>query len=236
MLDYGTHWSQPAEFDIIVPRNTHLDLEISLGGEISVADIDGDVTIKNLNGEIDLENLRGGAIIESMNGEIEASFAALSPDRPVSITSMNGEIEVRLPDDARANVRFRSQNGTILTDFDETSLVTTTSTGRAFAPDMSDEFAQVARDIAAEAAEVAREIAVEVRVAMQNARNDGKASPTDSAAPAAPRSPRAPRAPSIPPMAGGKVISGTLNGGGTDLQIATMNGDIIVRKQDNTTR
>jgi len=31
-------------------------------------------------------------------------------------------------------------------------------------------------------------------------------------------------------MAGGKVVSGTLNGGGSDIQIATMNGDIVVRK------
>jgi len=26
------------------------------------------------------------------------------------------------------------------------------------------------------------------------------------------------------------VVSGTLNGGGADIQIATMNGDIVVRK------
>ncbi len=32
-------------------------------------------------------------------------------------------------------------------------------------------------------------------------------------------------------MAGGKVINGTLNGGGVDLQVATMNGDIVVRKR-----
>ncbi len=32
-------------------------------------------------------------------------------------------------------------------------------------------------------------------------------------------------------MAGGKVISGTLNGGGVDLQVATMNGDILVKKR-----
>lgn len=238
-LTYGTHaWSQPADFDITVPRNTNLDLEVSLGGEIDVTDVGGDVTIKNLNGEIALHNLSGGAIVESMNGEISATFAALVADHPISFTSMNGEITVRLPAEARANVRFRSQNGSILTDFDDKALVTTTTSGRAFAPGMEEEFAEAAREIAQQAADIAREVAEEVRVAVSEARQNVKVDVRSGdaveapRAPAAPKAPRPPRAPSIPPMAGGKVISGTLNGGGVDLQIATMNGDIIVRKNN----
>jgi len=36
--------------------------------------------------------------------------------------------------------------------------------------------------------------------------------------------------PPLPPMTGGKIISGTLNGGGPEIQIATMNGDVTLRK------
>lgn len=265
-LSYGHSggWGDHSEFVITVPHDTHLDIEVSMGGEVSVSDVSGDVSIKNLNGEISLHDLSGGALIESMNGEIEASFLEVHEHRPLSFTSMNGEIEVHLPADAQANVRFRSQNGTILTNFDEEAMVTTTTSGRAFAPEAHEEIAEFAGEIAAGAMEMAMEIASEVRQAMAEARlelqarreaeqkmreaememreaememrqaeherEQAKLGQKMDAKP--PRAPRAPRPPSIPSMAGGKVISGTLNGGGVDLQIATMNGDILVRKRE----
>jgi hypothetical protein len=36
----------------------------------------------------------------------------------------------------------------------------------------------------------------------------------------------------LPPMTGGKVVSGTLNGGGVQIQAATLNGDILLKKTD----
>jgi hypothetical protein len=38
--------------------------------------------------------------------------------------------------------------------------------------------------------------------------------------------------PPLPPMTGGKVISGTLNGGGVEIQAATLNGDITLKKNE----
>ncbi|MBT5900619.1 MAG: DUF4097 family beta strand repeat protein, partial [Opitutaceae bacterium] len=171
-LDYGHQgsWVDHSQFVITVPHNTNLDIEISMGGEISIADISGDVSIKNLNGEIELNDLSGGAIIESMNGEIEASFLEVHPDRPLSFTSMNGEIALHLPADAAANVRFRTQNGSILTNFGEDVLETTTTSGRTFAPEAGEQFAEFAAEMAEGAVEMALEIAEEVKEAMQEAR------------------------------------------------------------------
>lgn len=267
-LDYGSgaNWAEPADFVITVPHDTHLDIEVSMGGEIEVEDISGDVSIKNLNGEIELKNHAGGALVESMNGEIEASFLELHDDRPLSFSSMNGEIELHLPADAQANVRFRTQNGSILTNFSDAEMETTTTAGRAFAPEAHEEIAEFAAEMAEGAVEMAMEIAEEVRIAMEEAREemqrereysqaemeraqaDVERAQADveraqaemeremeraSRVPRAPRAPRAPRPPSIPSMAGGKVVSGTLNGGGVDIQVATMNGDILIRKSDS---
>lgn len=252
-LDYtsGAGWTDPASFMITVPYDTHLDIEVSIGGEVEIADIAGDVAIKNLNGEIELRNHSGGALVESMNGEIEASFTQLHEDRPLSFSSMNGEIELHLPADAQANVRFRTQNGTILTNFGDDEMVTTTTAGRAFAPEAHEEIAQFAAEMAEGAVEMAMEIAEEVREAMIEAREEMRANEAEMRRAQeeirevekeirqaekemrkqeAPRAPRAPRPPSIPSMAGGKVVSGTLNGGGVDIQVATMNGDILIRK------
>jgi hypothetical protein len=36
--------------------------------------------------------------------------------------------------------------------------------------------------------------------------------------------------PPLPPMTGGKIVSGALNGGGGEIQAATLNGDIVLKK------
>jgi hypothetical protein len=58
----------------------------------------------------------------------------------------------------------------------------------------------------------------------------GEDAPTPAPAPMpAPRPARAPRAP-MPPMTGGKLVTGTLNGGGVDIKVSTMNGEITLRQ------
>ena len=232
-LEYGQMgWTHGASFELTVPRSTTVQLQSNFGGEVSVEDLNGDVEIKNMNGQIRLRSLGGGALVETMNGEIDASFARLPETKPLAFSSMNGAIRLHVPADAKANVRFRTQNGSILTDFADDALVTKTevTTGATYAPVAAD-VARVAADAAREAMHVARSVAEEVRVAVEAearavSRKDGSAE-----TPRAPRAPRAPRPPSIPAMAGGKVVSGALNGGGTEIQIATMNGDIVVRKR-----
>jgi hypothetical protein len=203
-----------------------------------------------------LTDLGGGAIVETMNGEIAASFAALPDKKPVSFSSTNGEVKLRIPADAKANVRFRTHNGAILTDFTDDVLKTKaedlgrtdwgTVAGQHVAmaaqigSQVGREMAQMAREVAAEAKSAVREAQAEARDRAEEAKEratgiDGKS--TGEAAPASPPAPRVPRGPHpplppiIPAIAGGKVVSGTLNGGGIEIQVTTMNGDITLRKQ-----
>lgn len=230
-LEYGSlGWTEPADFDIVVPSNTSIQLQTSFGGQVHVENVTGDVEIKNLNGEITLRRLGGGAIVETMNGKIDASFTRIPTDKPLAFSSMNGEIRVRVPADAKANVRFRTQNGAILTDFAPEELVTRTDNGGASYAPVAAEVARAAAFTAREAIEVARNVVQEVQVAVANEMKATDRSETENGGMRPPRPPRAPRPPSIPAMAGGKVVSGTLNGGGSDIHISTMNGNIVVRK------
>ena len=65
---------------------------------------------------------------------------------------------------------------------------------------------------------VAREAAAVMREAVEAAEEGDSPTP-----------PMPPRPP-LPPMTGGKLVTGTLNGGGPDIQVATMNGDVTLRK------
>lgn len=221
---HGSFLTSGADFTVNLPRNASVEVANGLGAEISVDGVMGDIDIKNMNGGITLNNVGGGALVETMNGEIQATFASLPASKALSFTSMNGGVRINLPADAKANVRFRTQNGSILTDFPEASLKTKSEPGMS--PNAAGETARLAGQAAREAARVAREVAHEVHQAIREANAEMRDS-------TAPRPPKPPRPPSIPSMVGGKVVSGALNGGGIDLQIATMNGDIVVRKSVN---
>jgi hypothetical protein len=224
---------------LTVPRNTSVIVSNSFGGKITVKDAAGDVEVHNMNGEITLDHISGGATVETMNGEVHATFVKVPADKPLSFTSMNGEIDVRIPVDTKANVRLRTQNGAIYTDFDEKVLVTKTeaanvriaphrvrTTGQAGS---DDEWQSDVRDAVREAVrtgmEAVREATATAREAAQAAR-EGAADAAGNPMPSLPRMPAV-----LPALSGGKVVSGTLNGGGPEIQIATMNGTITLRKE-----
>lgn len=231
-LSYGAgSWpSNGGDFDITVPRNTHVIISSAFGGDISISEISGDLEVKSLNGEVKLRQVSGGALVETMNGEIEAEIVALKENTPLSFTSMNGEVDLRLAADTKANVRLRTHNGSILTDFDETQLVTTTASLKGVpGPDgshpmgnsVSEDVREAVREAAKMGRDAAREAARSVREAMREA--NGDADHDGSHVPVPP-------IPPLPPMTGGKIVTGTLNGGGPEIRISTMNGDVTLRK------
>lgn len=216
-----------ADFKISVPRNIALNLKTDAGGDLVVQGVEGDVEINNMNGEVRLEGLVGSAVINTMNGEVRAIYAK-APQKPISITSMNGEVDLRLPADTKANIRMRTHNGSILTDFAEDALKTKSEGSKSGSYAYSYGHDETARAAAAAAADAAREVSREVsrEVARAVKESTGEDTPTPAVAPRAPRPPRAP----IPPITGGKLVTGTLNGGGVDIKVSTMNGEITLRQ------
>jgi len=196
---------------------------------------------------VNLREVSGGALVETLNGEIKVAVKALAPAKPLSFTSMNGRVEILVPADAKAAIRFRTHHGTILTDFDDKALVTKTEVLRRTprkekapkAGAAASETSPAAKDSAdadgdwhAEVRESIREAANEAAMAAHEAAeavHEGLAEARIEIAAAVP--PGAP-IPPLPPMTGGKVVSGTLNGGGTEIQAATLNGDIVLKKAE----
>ena len=250
-LTYGTEgWSGGGgEFDIAVPRTTSIVISCAMGGEIEVGGVTGDLEIKSLNGEVKLADLSGGALVETMNGEIHATVRELRDGRPLSFSSMNGEVALNLPATAKANVRLRTHNGSILTDFDEKALVTKTESLRtkgSHAPRAiiradgnvdSAEIRAVVHDAVQTAVQVAHEVAAATREAVRAEREAARSAHEVTRAVGETGTEEAPVAPippipPLPPMTGGKIVTGTLNGGGPEIRITTMNGDVTLRRID----
>lgn len=264
--------SNSAAFNVTVPRSTAVVVKSAWGGDVTCTGVAGNVEVNTLNGAIRLEDVGGGVVASTHNGEIRASIRTLREGAPLSFTSMNGEVSLRLPSEAKASVRLRTQNGSVLTDFDEGALVTKSETspvesrGRSFAvrrPNVviSDDVHESIREAVREAASVAHEAVAAVkesigaaREGVDAARRDAERAQRDAereraraaaradapAAPAKPATPAAapkpaiapipPKMPSVPTITGGKLVTGTLNGGGPEISVATMNGDVILRK------
>ncbi|MBC7367968.1 MAG: DUF4097 family beta strand repeat protein [Undibacterium sp.] len=262
-LDATENWSHGlgGDFTLTVPKSTSVIITSAWGGDISCTDLSGDVEIKGLNGEVKLTNLSGGAVVETMNGGIKASITELHDGKPLSFTSMNGEVALNLPADIKANVRLRTQNGSILTDFDDRVLVTKTETapqtpksGRRVTVVHKDgkdtrtsdrtsdnatneeiraaikEGVQAGAEAAREVAQAIREAAQAAREGVQAAREAEATANSNGSSVASIMGTPLPPMPPLPPMTGGKIVSGTINGGGPDIRIATMNGDVTLRK------
>jgi hypothetical protein len=221
---------QSGDFEINVPQKTSVVIRNSWGGSITCSNLNGDVEIKSMNGRVKLDGIAGGVLVETMNGEISADMREVLDGKPLSFTSMNGKIVIRVPEQTKATVSLRSQNAAILTDFDEKALVTETKSlprGKKVAhvnpPGSTDiqvavrDAIAVGLDVAREATEAARQAADAMRDATNSMKDNGDMSPM-------------PKMKSVPPMTGGKIVSGALNGGGVDIQAATMNGEVILRK------
>jgi hypothetical protein len=302
----GPEWGGKGggDYRLTVPRNSTVIVQNALGGDVSCSNISGDIEINSMHGEIRLDDVSGGVVVGTMNGEIQANLRELHEGRPVSFTSMNGPVLIRVPDNAKANVRLRTQNGSVLTDFPDSALVTKTETAPGVsrssfsfttrspkvlsleiqeaireATQISATAVQEALESVKEGLEAARLDSDEARrqfdeakmqldrarreadrtrrdterqrrtveVARRNSNVDVKGDVDQPAPPAPPAAP-APAAqtvgPAMPkPMAapkpakfpamtisGGKLVTGTLNGGGPEISVSTMNGDVILRK------
>ncbi|WP_414660909.1 DUF4097 family beta strand repeat-containing protein [Horticoccus sp. 23ND18S-11] len=247
-----------SEFRLTVPKSTTLVVQNSWGGEITCSNLDGDIEIKSMNGEIRLNDIGGGVLVETMNGEISATIRELRDNKPLSFTSWNGEVVLRVPAEAKASVRLRTQNGSVLTDFDETALVTKTEntagssasrrirevkSGRVISEEVREsirEAAQVGATAVKQALEAVREGLDAARVSADEAskevdaaRRELERSRARTAKPLHAANgpvPPVPPKPPIPTISGGKLVTGTLNGGGPEISVATMNGDVTLRR------
>ena len=111
-------WSTPSDLLITVPRHCSLELKSVNNGNIEVEDVDGEIDADDLNGKIVLKNVGGSVVAHSLNGEVVVTMNRVDPSKPMSFSTMNGNIDVTLPQTVKANVRMKTDNGEIYSDFD----------------------------------------------------------------------------------------------------------------------
>lgn len=105
-------------FEIEVPSKSNLKLSTVNGGQILVENVEGDLTVSNTNGGITMNNVSGSVMAGTTNGDLRATMARVTAQKEMAFTSLNGTVDVTLPPTTKANLRMRSDNGDIYSDFD----------------------------------------------------------------------------------------------------------------------
>lgn len=101
-----------------VPVKTSVKLSTINDGDINVEGIEGEIEVTNTNGSVFLKDVSGFAVAHALNGDIKASFKAVTPNKAMSFSSLNGTIDVTFPPSIKATLNLKSEQGEIYTDFD----------------------------------------------------------------------------------------------------------------------
>jgi hypothetical protein len=116
-MSVASGFNREINLEIEVPMRTKLRVSIVDGG-ITVDSVDSEIEINTVDGGITLMNVGGSVVAHAVDGNITATIARVAPQAPMAFTSLDGDIDVTLPAAVKANLRLRSDQGDVFTDFD----------------------------------------------------------------------------------------------------------------------
>lgn len=109
-------------YKIKVPNNLALDIKsgCELGSNITIRNMTNEIEINNCN-SIDIKAVSGPLVLSTISGEIKVVLTSLNKDKPTSIASVSGNIDITLPAKTPADVEMSTISGSVYTDFDLTN-------------------------------------------------------------------------------------------------------------------
>jgi hypothetical protein len=99
-----------------VPRSVTLLARTVENGDVRVEGVRGDLRVENVNGSVSARGVAGRGTFGTVNGDLEVLFAA-NPEGPSSFSNVNGNIDVEFRPGLAADVRLKTLNGEMWSDF-----------------------------------------------------------------------------------------------------------------------
>ncbi len=111
-------WKAATDLVVQVPVTSSLEVRSSMDGAVVIEGVSGEIDINNINGPVTLTSVSGNTLVHTVNGDITVVLSRVAADKPLSFSTMNGDIDVTLPADVKANLKMKSEQGEIYSDFD----------------------------------------------------------------------------------------------------------------------
>jgi hypothetical protein len=108
------------EVHVKVPKNILLEASTVNKGEVRITGDFKKVEASNVNGPLNLKHLTSQTIATTVNGDISTSYDK-APDTDCKFQTVNGTIEVFMPENLSADIFFESMHGDLYTDFENVS-------------------------------------------------------------------------------------------------------------------
>jgi hypothetical protein len=109
------------DFEIKVPSNSDFSVKTVNKGGISVSDLSGAFEVENVNGGIRMSGIAGSGLASTVNGNVDVRFGK-NPQLPCGFKTVNGSIEISVPGELSADLKLKTFNGEVYTDFEVTGL------------------------------------------------------------------------------------------------------------------
>jgi len=104
-------------YTLHVPQSARIDKINLVNGALTVQKLNGEIEANLVNGKLRASELAGTADLATVNGTIEADYASLSNVHEIKLKSVNGSVNLLLPQSPNAEVEASTVNGGISTDF-----------------------------------------------------------------------------------------------------------------------
>jgi DUF4097 and DUF4098 domain-containing protein YvlB len=104
--------------DIKVPQTKGIfKLSSVNGGRIMISDVNGNLELQNKSGGISALNISGSVIASTLSGRVTVSFKKVDPATPMAFSTISGAIDITFPADLKANLKIKSDNSKVFSDF-----------------------------------------------------------------------------------------------------------------------
>lgn len=117
----GEKWTRnrkmEVQFRLTVPRGAILNEIETVNGSVTVSNFTNQTRVSAVNGSVTATNLRGAANLSTVNGTVVADFDRLEASSKISLSTVNGKVNLSIPSDSNATLKADSVNGNIRNEF-----------------------------------------------------------------------------------------------------------------------
>jgi hypothetical protein len=98
------------DFDIKVPRRTNLTVSV-FSAPVTVDGVEGSHTVHSFSSRLSLSDVAGPIRAHTFSGAVVIRAKSWDPDQAITVDTFSGNVELHVPETARATVSFNSFSG-----------------------------------------------------------------------------------------------------------------------------
>jgi hypothetical protein len=103
-------------FPITIPRIPFIGGVFQ--GDVTITNVSGTIEINAVESDITLKDISGKTTVSTVDGDLVATFKDIDKDKPLYLSSVDGDLDVTLPSNIQADLSLQTLDGEMFTDFD----------------------------------------------------------------------------------------------------------------------